>query len=127
MTTNQRPSSKPKVAVKNPPTRNSNWPGAVRDVLVASLNKGQFPVACFLGIFGIIFWRLPKEDLSKFLNSVLDRFENNYILGWFLFVSSLFGWYFHNRYVVRVHRNEMERISNEKNELQNKILGIINK
>ena len=127
MTTNQRPISKSKVPVKTPPSRDSNWAGAVRDVLVASLNKGQFPVACALGILGIIFWRLPKEELSKFLSNLLDRFENNYILGWFLFVLSLFGWYFHNRYVVRTHRNEMDRISNEKNELQNRLLEIINK
>lgn len=70
---------------------------------------------------------MPEQDLSKFVLNVLDRFENNFILGWFFFVLSLFGWYFHNRYVIKIHRNEMERISNEKNELQSRLLEIANK
>jgi len=127
MTTNQRPPSKSKVPVKNTPSRNSNWPGAFRDILVASLNKGQFPIAFALVIFGIIFWRMPEQELSKFVFNLLDRFENNYILGWFFFLLSLFGWYFHNRYVVKIHCNEMDRISNEKIELQNKLLEIVHK
>ncbi|MDQ1164621.1 hypothetical protein [Flavobacterium sp. SORGH_AS_0622] len=127
MTTNQRPTSKPKVPVKNPPSRISNWSGAFRDVLVASLNKGQFPVAFVLIILGIIFWRMPEKELSVFVFNLLDRFENNYILGWFFFLVSLFGWYFHNRYVVKVHRIEMERNTSEKVDLQNKLLEIAKK
>jgi hypothetical protein len=127
MTTNPKPTSKPKVPVKNPPNRNSNWAGAFRDVLVASLNKGQFPIAFALVIFGIIFWRMPEQELSKFLFNIMDRFENNYVLGWFFFIAALFGWYFHNRYVVKVHSVEMDRVVSEKTDLQNKLLEIAKK
>jgi hypothetical protein len=127
MTTNQRPTIKMKVPVKNPPSRMSNWSGAVRDILVASLNKGQFPVAFALVILAIIFLRMPAKELSIFVFNVLDRFENNYIFGWFFFILSLFGWYFHNRYVVKVHCNEMDRVSTEKTDLQNKLLEIAKK
>lgn len=111
----------------NTNSRYSNWPGAFRDVLVASLNKGQFPIAVVLVIFIIIFWRLPATDLKSILEDFLNRFESNYIFGWVLFVITLLGWYFHNRYVRKVHLNEINRILQEKQDLQGLLLKRINK
>lgn len=103
--------------------RYSNWPGAFRDILVASLNKGQFPIAVVLVIFVVIFWRLPATDLKGILVDFLNRFENNYIFGWALFIITLFGWYFHSRYVRKVHLNEINRIIQEKQDLQQILLN----
>ena len=122
--TNSRPNQVPKIN-NNP--RYSNWAGAFRDILVASLNKGQFPIAVVLVIFVVIFWRLPPTDLKSILVDFLNRFENNYILGWALFIVTLFGWYFHNRYVRKVHSNEINRILQEKKDLQELLLNKNNK
>lgn len=55
MTNNHRSTAGKKLPAKTPPSRNSNISGAIRDVLVASLNKGQFPVALALGILNSHF------------------------------------------------------------------------
>lgn len=119
MTTNNRATNNRSKPVTN--SRNSNAAGAIRDILVASLNKGQFPIAGVLLIFVIIFWRLPENELSIFLNNSFDRFENNYIIGWCLFVISLIGWYIHYRYVNKIHQKEMDRVTQEKERLQEQL------
>jgi hypothetical protein len=119
--------STPRQNQKTNNNRYSNWPGAIRDVLVTSLNKGQFPVALVLIVLALIFGRLPAADLSGFLKDFLDRIENNYLFGWILFIIALFGWYFHNRFVKKTYNAEIDRITQEKNQLQETLVKKINK
>ena len=68
---------------KRRPNRVTFWQ-FLRDVLVNATNKGQLP-ALFAGIiFTIIFIRMPREDLSEFVNKLLSTAETYYILGYLL-------------------------------------------
>lgn len=104
-----------------PKVAGTNWPGMIRDVLVASLNKGQFPLALVFVIFIIIFCRLPEADLSKFVFDFWNKCERFYVIGWILFGVTLFGWYFNTRYIRKNHAQEMHRIAEEKKYLQEQL------
>lgn len=96
----------------------TNFYGMIRDVLVTSLNKGQFPLALVFIIFIIIVFKLPSEDISYFLKKLFKKFEEGYILGWCLFMFCIIGWYTSNKYLRKIHFSEINRITQEKKYLQ---------
>lgn len=109
-------------------TQNSRYsnvtvPHMMRDVLIASLNKGQFPLALVGCILIIVFLRMPAQDLSKFLFQVLEYLREGYVGGYILFGLSLVGWYSHSRFQRRFHSAEVTRIADERNKLQSAELG----
>lgn len=93
----------------------------LRDVFVTSLNKGQFPIAGVLVIFCIIFCRIPAEDLSKFLMSLINKFEQGYIAGWALMFITVLCWFFNTRHIRKIHAREIDRMAAEKRELQERL------
>jgi hypothetical protein len=89
--------------VDNIPTKqNLNWIQSItypiRDVLLSSLEKGQFIIASLLLLIGMFIWRLPSNELSKVFDSLFSRIENNWLWGWILFVICIFSWYVHYRF-----------------------------
>jgi hypothetical protein len=95
----------------------------VRDVLVASLNKGQFPLACCFVLAIVISVRMPEGDLSKLAWRLLDDLESGKVLGYALFVLALLGWYGHSRFLRKMASDEMNRVTRERNRLQEKAIG----
>lgn len=95
---------------------------AVRDIFLAAINKGQFLVAILGLILVIIAWRLPSDDLSKFASNIVEDLKNGYLLGYFLFIISLGGWFIHAKRLRRTAHHEHKRIGLEKSELQEKAL-----
>ena len=95
----------------------------LRDVLVASMNKGQFPAALIAMIVLSMIWRMPPTDISRLIFRLLDVAEAERLAGYFVSVVSLSGWFFHARYQRRLITHEMQRISNERNQLQARELG----
>jgi hypothetical protein len=94
-----------------------------RDVLVVSMDRGQLPV---LGAFAVVFvtiWRMPPDELTKFSNAVLDRFNSGALVGWIGFVLTAFGWWWHVRKLLTMHANEVRRIGNEKSAAQDRAAG----
>lgn len=94
----------------------------MRDVLVASLNKGQFPIA-ILGVI-VIIWlvRLPESDLSKLTFGTLNLFKSYYIGGYFSSIALALGWFYHSKRQRRMHTDEITRLSESRTELQERLL-----
>jgi hypothetical protein len=95
----------------------------LRDVLIASMNKGQFPAALLAMVVLSMIWRMAPADVSKLMFRLLDVAEEERLAGYVVSVLSLFGWFFHARYQRKLINQEMQRISNERNQLQARELG----
>jgi hypothetical protein len=94
----------------------------MRDVLVASMNKGQFPAALLALVILSLIWRMPSEDVGKLVFMLIADLENGKLLGWTFAVVILVCWYVHARYQRRLITGEMRRIANERNVLQSRSL-----
>ena len=97
--------------------------GMIRDIGVTSLNKGQFPLAMFGSIIIILMLKLPPSDASKLVFTIVDLFKTMHLMGWTLSFIFIIGWYLNTRKLRKLHSSEMLRISKEKKELQESILG----
>jgi len=68
---------------------------AIRDVFIASINKGQFPFAIVGGIALLMVFRLPESEIVPLIHWMVDRLADNRLVGYALFVLSVAGWYIH--------------------------------
>jgi len=99
---------------------NPNFWGMIQNVLIASLNKGQF----IIGIFGIIVIilviKLPSSDTKDLLVNFLEILKDWKFLGWFTSIIFAFGWYTSNKRLRKIYSEEFNRIGQEKTDLQNR-------
>jgi hypothetical protein len=95
----------------------------IRDILIASLNKGQFPLAIVGLLVAIVLARMPPEDISKLVFLIIENLKNGAFVGYVLFVATTGGWFVHARFQRRVITGEMRRISDERTRVQEKALG----
>jgi len=95
----------------------------LRDVLLASMSKGQLPAATLSLIFIIMILKMPSEDVSKLVFSLFEWLREGMLLGYALFVLTLAGWAFHAKYQRRLQSREIDRLADERNEWQKKALG----
>lgn len=96
---------------------------AIRDVLNHSITKGQFPLACVAGIVVLCVWRMPAADVTALVNrilSVLDRFAFFSYLGNVILVA---GWAMHARHQRKLFTGELNRVGQEKSDLQEQLLS----
>ena len=98
-------------------------PQAMRDVLIASINKGQFLLAVVALIIITMIIRMPEKDVSLLAFSILDRLGNGSYFGYILASLSTTGWFFHARFQRRIIVDELERLSTERTQLQHSQLG----
>lgn len=70
-----------------------------------------------------MIWHMPPADVSKLMFRLLDVAEEGRLAGYVVSVVSLLGWFFHARYQRKLITQEMQRISNERNQLQARELG----
>ena len=95
----------------------------MRDVLIASINKGQFPVA-FLGfIIMVVILKMPGQDVSTLVFRLLDASERKWAIGYVTAVLLALCWYFHASYQRKFFTREMQRLSRERTALQERMLG----
>ncbi|MFW5700636.1 MAG: hypothetical protein ACOCWM_03015 [Cyclobacteriaceae bacterium] len=99
-----------------------NFWGMMRDVLLASMSKGQFPLAIFSFVLIILILRLPSNETVVIFNKILDLFSNLSLLGWLLAVFFLIAWHISLKRQRKVHNNEVKRMAIEKKELQEILL-----
>jgi hypothetical protein len=90
----------------------------LRDVLIASMSKGQFPAALIAMIVLSMIWRMPPADLSKLMIRLLDAAEQKSLVGYCASVLFLSGWFFHARYQRQLIERQMQRMSDERHQLQ---------
>lgn len=105
------------------PTENVTFWQMVRDVLIASMNKGQFPFAAFAVIIITMIIKMPSEDVSKFAFKLASIFELHQIMGYILAGVLLIGWFIHSKFQRRIITVEMARIANQRDKLQADKLG----
>ena len=80
----------------------SPWADALRDILVASISKGQFPLAMVGLIAMSLIWKMPPEDVSKLAFRVVDGLERGALFGYLLALAAIGGWGAHAKYRRRV-------------------------
>ena len=90
----------------------------IRDVLIASMNKGQFIPALVAISFITMLIRMPAEGVERLAFQILFHLEKWDLIGYVLTVMALSGWAFHAKWQRRVIHSEMERLSEERNRLQ---------
>jgi phosphotransferase system glucose/maltose/N-acetylglucosamine-specific IIC component len=100
-----------------------NFWGFLQNVLLASLNKGQLP-GMFVGLYMLILIiKLPTNEVSDIIREIITISKVNSILGWVLAVIvTLVSYYLIKRLRIN-HTNEIKRITNKKQELQEKLAG----
>jgi hypothetical protein len=106
------------MATKKTNTNEVGIAQAARDVLVASLNKGQFLPALLGFLFAIMLVRMSPVDVSRLVFQILADLENGKLLGYALALVFASGWAFHVKWQRRAITAEMRRVSRERNDLQ---------
>ena len=94
----------------------------MRDVLIASLAKGQFLVAMAGFIIMCVVLRLPPQDLSSATFAIIDLFKSLFYLGYLGFVLIAVAWFMHAKRMRKIHTEEVKRLSSERNKWQQKAL-----
>ena len=122
--------SSPKKAVKSVPktirpdaTNKIGFFHMIRDVLVASINKGQFLVALVGAIVFLFIWRIPAQDLTLLAREIGAGLQEWSVIGWLLFALVSLSWCVFAIRSRRIYRAEIRRVSAEKSDLQKKLLG----
>jgi hypothetical protein len=95
----------------------------LRDVFIASINKGQFPLAIAGGLAALLILKMPPEDVSRLVFRIFEGLKHGWLAGYVISALSLGGWFFHARFQRRIINDEMTRISNERNKSQSKAMG----
>lgn len=81
---------------------------AVRDVFIASINKGQFPFAVVGAILLLIIARIPQEEIVPLIKWMVEFMGATYLFGYALFAVTVLGWYFHAQ---RIRREFTEQLN----------------
>lgn len=99
------------------------WAQAFRDVTIASMNRGQLPVLALIAFVMLMVVRMPSEDVSKLVFSVMEKLANGEMVAYVLLVVVTGAWFFHARKMRQAFTAEMERAGREKSRLQGAVSG----
>jgi hypothetical protein len=104
------------------PTKITFW-HMLRDVLVKSIDKGQFLVAVLALIVIFWLWKMPSEDASRLAFDVLNKFSNGSLIGYGLTGIVSIMWFLHAKHLRRKGEEELKRVTGVRTKLQKKELG----
>jgi len=105
------------------PSARVGFPQAIRDVLIASMKKGQFPLA-LLGLLLItMVARMPPADVSRLVFEIFAGLRNGCLVGYALAGVLVIGWRLHAKWQRSSIQSEMERLSDFRNDVQKQELG----
>lgn len=107
-----------------PKTRDVGLWHMLRDVLVASINKGQFPAAILGLVLIVLLLRYPAQELPELVFQFLDRLADLSLLGYVLAAVLGLGWFVHARWQRRMLGGEIDRLAKERTIWQSKHLGV---
>lgn len=110
-------------ANKNNEVKGINFNMMVRDVLRAAINKGQgIPILIGLIILmGIM--KMPGKAVGDLAFRIFDAIIDFSLVGWILGITTATGWYIHAKWQRREIFREMKRLSDQRTELQQRLLG----
>ena len=100
-----------------------SFPQAARDVLIASMNRGQFPLALVGLVVIVALWRMPGEEVSRLVFEVWESIKNGKIVGYIAAIAATTGWFIHAKAQRRMISAEMRRVSEERNKCQAARIG----
>ncbi|MEJ1962627.1 MAG: hypothetical protein WDO56_14220 [Gammaproteobacteria bacterium] len=83
----------------------------LRDVLVASINKGQFPFALVGLVVLVSLLKMPPADVSKLVFRVVDSLSSGWWGGYALTLLVSIAWSAHARFLQRALNAEVRRTS----------------
>ena len=87
------------------------------------MSKGQFPLAIAGLIVIVMILKMPGDQVSQLMFTIIEKLERGHLLGYALFVATVVGWFFHARHQRRIIDAEVTRLSNERTRLQRAHLG----
>ena len=70
--------------------------GMMRDVLVASIYKGQLPLACGFFIILIFILKLGSDNLFELAKSIILDLKSGYMIGYFFCFIAIMRWIIHS-------------------------------
>ena len=65
---------------------------------------------------------MPPQDVSKLVFQIFDMLANGKLLGYVLFSLVSVGWFVHAKWQRRIMSEEIDRVSQERNLLQEKAI-----
>lgn len=99
------------------------WAQTFRDIIVEAIRKGQI-LALAVAVFLIIFiLRVPQQSLPQIWQDLKDAAHEHWIFSVVLNLALTMLWFLHARSLRRQFEAEFERLSQERNQLQER-LGI---
>jgi hypothetical protein len=107
---------------RNTKQQNLNFWAMLNNVLIASLAKGQFLTALLFVTFIFMVSRMPSEDVSRLVFTILADLENGKLLGYVLAIVSTGGWYLHTKRQRRLYEAEMARLAQQRDALQDRAM-----
>ncbi|WP_107689031.1 hypothetical protein [Neisseria wadsworthii] len=98
------------------------WAQAFRDIIITAMNRGQLLLLMVTSIFMLLIWKLESNQAFDLLNNFLEKLKNWSIIGWILWVLTVFGCFILFRKVRTDFSYEMKRVGKEKSKAQEKAL-----
>jgi len=86
---------------------------ALRDVLVASINKGQFPIAILGMVILTVLFRMPAERVGELAVELLRQLLAGWLLGYVLFGVTLMGWFVHAKKIRTEYLQQLNALQAE--------------
>lgn len=96
----------------------------VRDVLIKSLNGGQFPLALITLVIIIGIVVMGGNNVYNLFQQVLEVFKSLYILGWLFFVLTVFISTF-ALWRARISYSKQKEILERENEMHKEKLQVM--
>lgn len=103
------------------PHRPNIW-GMLRDIIIASINKGQLLLLMTGLLLALMIWKMPSEDVSKLFFAIMNEFKSFYFLGWFLSALLIVAWTFSGRVTNRGYKRELGRMNAEIERLHSQLV-----
>ena len=96
-----------------------SWARAFRDIVVTAMNRGQLPVLGVMSIFMLILWRIPEQDLSTILAMIISHLVAGELIAYIFLFIVCSAWFLQSKVARKNHSEEMNRVTEEKSQLQN--------
>lgn len=106
------------MSVKRTITVKLNGWAALKDIMIHSMDKGQFPLAIVGAIVGLIIWCLEPKDVSRLLDRILYNLTTLKGVSYLANIGLIVAWYIHAKWQRRSISIEMNRMGREKTRLQ---------
>jgi hypothetical protein len=100
-----------------------NFWAATRDIFTHSMNKGQFPLACFAALVAILVVKVSPEYAERLLDRILSSLTTLKGFSYVANVLLILGWAVYAKWQRSLAHNEMDRIGREKTRLQEERTG----